>query len=242
MSFQPPTEPIRWRMHVRAARERVFQALSTDAGRASFWAESAVERDSVIHFVFPGQLTWSANVLESRAPEHYSVRYYGGSITTFDLADDSAGGTELVLTDAGVPDQDRAEVIAGWVSVLMALKAAVEFGVDLRGHDAQRHWGRVTLRTEPRRSGMRPSYRRGAIPARIPLDLRRASRLASPASPSPPSLPRSNSEAEKERETLEQETSPVKRSLLAKGIQPVARSLVSRTGRWHAIRHEAPPS
>lgn len=141
MSFQPSGEPIRWRVHLRVPRERVFPALSTDAGRASFWAESAVERDGVIHFVFPGQLTWSADVLECRAPERYSVRYYGGSITTFQLADDGAGGTELVLTDAGVPDQDRSEVIAGWVSVLLALKAAVEFGVDLRGHDEQRHWG-----------------------------------------------------------------------------------------------------
>jgi uncharacterized protein YndB with AHSA1/START domain len=141
MSFQPSTEPVYWRLHLRASRERVFQALSTDAGRASFWAESAVEHNGVIHFVFPGQLTWRADVLDSRAPHRYSLRYYGGSTTTFELSDDGAGGTELVLTDAGVPDQDRSEVIAGWVSVLMALKAAVEFGVDLRGHDAQRHWG-----------------------------------------------------------------------------------------------------
>jgi hypothetical protein len=32
------------------------------------------------------------------------------------------------------------EVIAGWVSVLMCLKAAVDFGVDLRAHDPEKHW------------------------------------------------------------------------------------------------------
>jgi hypothetical protein len=51
-----------------------------------------------------------------------------------------AGQTELYLTDENVPPADRSEVIAGWVSVLMALKAAVDFNVDLRNHDPQRTW------------------------------------------------------------------------------------------------------
>ena len=45
-----------------------------------------------------------------------------------------------MLTDAGVPAADRVEVTAGWVSVLMALKAAVDFSVDLRNHDPLRTW------------------------------------------------------------------------------------------------------
>lgn len=53
----------------------------------------------------------------------------------------SAPDTDLTLSDAGVPAADRAEVTAGWVSVLLALKAAVDFGVDLRNHDRQRTWG-----------------------------------------------------------------------------------------------------
>jgi hypothetical protein len=56
------------------------------------------------------------------------------------LQDDDQGGTDLELTDRGVPAQDRTEVIAGWVSVLMALKAAVDFGGDLRNHNQQRTW------------------------------------------------------------------------------------------------------
>jgi len=46
----------------------------------------------------------------------------------------------LTLTDQGVPPENRTEVIAGWVSVLMALKASVDFGIDLRNHDPNRTW------------------------------------------------------------------------------------------------------
>ncbi|GAG35938.1 unnamed protein product, partial [marine sediment metagenome] len=46
----------------------------------------------------------------------------------------------LTLTDEGVPSAHREEVIAGWVSVLMALKGAADFGVDLRNHDPHRSW------------------------------------------------------------------------------------------------------
>jgi hypothetical protein len=68
------------------------------------------------------------------------VLYYGDSIAAFELEEDSQGGTDLTLTDSGVPARHRIEVIAGWVSVLMALKAAVDFGVDLRSHDTERLW------------------------------------------------------------------------------------------------------
>ena len=48
--------------------------------------------------------------------------------------------TDLTLTDEGVPQADRTEVIAGWVSVLLALKASVDFDVDLRSHGRKRTW------------------------------------------------------------------------------------------------------
>lgn len=142
MSFQDDPNEIRWRLQLRSPIDEVYRALSTDAGRASFWAESAVERDGVIHFVFPGGVAWDGRVLEAVPPRRYSVLYYGNSTATFALEDDGRGGTDLTLTDSGVPAPHRTEVIAGWVSVLLALKAAVDFGVDLRAHDAERHWDR----------------------------------------------------------------------------------------------------
>lgn len=39
-------------MHIPVPRERVFAALDSDAGRASFWAESAAEQDGVVTFEF----------------------------------------------------------------------------------------------------------------------------------------------------------------------------------------------
>lgn len=46
----------------------------------------------------------------------------------------------MTLTDSGVPPPDRTEVIAGWVSELMSLKASVDFSVDFHSHDIRRHW------------------------------------------------------------------------------------------------------
>jgi uncharacterized protein YndB with AHSA1/START domain len=139
MTFQPDPEVITWRLHLRSSPAAVYDLLATDAGRARFWAEEAVERDGAIDFVFPGGQHWRSAILAREPGRRFSVVYYGGSTTTFTLADDGQGGTDLTLTDAGVPARDRAEVTAGWVSVLLALKAA-DFGVDLRNHDPARSW------------------------------------------------------------------------------------------------------
>jgi hypothetical protein len=93
-----------------------------------------------IHFIFPNEMTWDGRVLESTPPHKYVLQYFGNSITTFTLEEDGELGTVVTLEDTGVPFEDRTEVIAGWVSVLMALKAVVDFGVDLRNHDTARHW------------------------------------------------------------------------------------------------------
>lgn len=140
MSFQDDPHTIRWQLHLRSPVARVYQALSTDDGRASFWAESAIEQDGVIRFIFPNGATWNAKIIQAIPPNRYMLEYYGDSVTTFELREDGQGGTDLILTDSGVPAQDRTEVIAGWVSVLMSLKAAVDFGVDLRTHDPDRNW------------------------------------------------------------------------------------------------------
>jgi len=140
MNFQDEPGQIRWKLHFRSLPEAVYQKLNTNEGRAAFWAESAVEKDANIHFVFPSGVEWTGKILESDPPRKFKVEYYGGSITTFELESDGAGGTDLTLTDQGVSDEYKTEVIAGWISVLMALKASVDFGVDLRTHDPKRTW------------------------------------------------------------------------------------------------------
>ena len=68
------------------------------------------------------------------------ARYAGGGVTTLDLIDDGRGGTDLRLTDVGQPAEDRTELVAGWVSVLLTLKASVDFSLDLRDHDHRTFW------------------------------------------------------------------------------------------------------
>lgn len=139
MTFQPEPGVIRWKLHFEASREKVFEALSTDAGRASFWAESATEADGAITFNFLNHPPVTGRVLGCEAGSSFTVEYFG-AVTEFSLSDDGKGGTDLTLVASGVPDDERVEVIAGWVSVLMAMKAAVDHGVDLRNHDASRTW------------------------------------------------------------------------------------------------------
>jgi uncharacterized protein YndB with AHSA1/START domain len=127
---------IEWRLHLSSPAERVYELLSSADGRASFWAESAPERDGYIEFTFPGGLEWRGRILAAQPPRVFALEYYGGTEVRFTLEDDGAGRCDLTLTDTA----DEAETMAGWVSVLLALKAAADFGVDLRNHDPARTW------------------------------------------------------------------------------------------------------
>ncbi len=139
MPFQPDPDAIVWRLHLQSPPERVYALLASDAGRASFWAEEALERDGVVRFRFINGIHYAGRVLAARRPERWVVEYFG-SIAEFTLEPDGEGGTDLTLRNTGVPDVDRVEVTAGWLNVLLPLKAAADFGVDLRSHDASRTW------------------------------------------------------------------------------------------------------
>src|SRR5262245_17949173 len=107
MTFQPDPNVIRWHIHLAASREVIYRFFSTDEGRAAFWTESVLAKAGSLHFTFPGGQTWQGKILEQVSPHRYSVIYYGGSTATFELAEDSKSGTDLTLTDQGVPESDR---------------------------------------------------------------------------------------------------------------------------------------
>lgn len=140
MPFQAEPGVIRWRMHFRSPPEKVFAALATDAGRARYWAEAAPEVDGVITFHILNYEPFSGRVLAKRAPSQFKIEYFG-TIVEFSLASDGADGTDLSLVATEVDESIRMEMVAGWVSVLMAMKAAVDHDVDLRNHDRSRAWG-----------------------------------------------------------------------------------------------------
>ena len=131
---------VRLRVHLVSPIEKVFGFLATDAGRAAFWADSAVERDGVVHFQFSNGMTHEGRLLTVVENQLFSVEYFGGSQAAFELELDGAGGTDLTLTETGIPDAWFDEHKAGWVSVLLVLKAAVDFSVNLRNPDPTRSW------------------------------------------------------------------------------------------------------
>lgn len=137
--FQPDPEVIRWRLRLRSEPGTVYRALATPEGRRDFWAESAEETDGAIRFVVPGGLESRGRILEAVPGRAFAAEYFGWTVR-FALAPDGAGGTDLEMSCRGVAPAERTEVIAGWVSVLMAMKAAVDHGVDLRNHDPARSW------------------------------------------------------------------------------------------------------
>ena len=139
MSFQTEKGIIRWKMHFVSPRDRVFAALSTNEGRALYWAESAPEVDGQVTFNILGYEPFSGRILKNDAPSLFTLEYFG-TIVEFLLGDDGKGGTDLSLVATQVDESIRMEMIAGWVSVLMAMKAAVDHGVDLRNHDTSRTW------------------------------------------------------------------------------------------------------
>ncbi|MBV7255937.1 hypothetical protein KCG44_03970 [Pacificimonas sp. WHA3] len=48
---------------------------------------------------------------------------------------------DLTLPTTGIAPGDHDGMLPGWLNVLPPLKAAVDFGIDLRNHDAARSWG-----------------------------------------------------------------------------------------------------
>lgn len=139
MTFQPNTRSIDWKLHFQSPPEQVFLALSTDSGRSNFWAESTHENNGCITFHILNYQPYTGKIITSAAPEQFTLEYFG-TIADFRLQSDSSGGTELSLHATEVPESQRTEMIAGWVSVLMAMKAYVDHGVDLRNHNENRVW------------------------------------------------------------------------------------------------------
>lgn len=139
MNFQADPDRIVWRLHLASPPEDVYEIIDSDDGRAGFWSESAVEVDGSIHFRFINGVTYDGRILERVPPSKWAVEYFGSAVE-FQLESDGAGGTDLTLIDAGVADEFRGEVTAGWLNVLLPLKAFVDFGADLHNHDPNRSW------------------------------------------------------------------------------------------------------
>ncbi|MDP2497296.1 MAG: SRPBCC domain-containing protein [Candidatus Palauibacterales bacterium] len=137
-----PDGSIRWRIHLTHPPDAVYPLLATPGGRKRFWADSPEIGEDRVEFRFGDGSRLESRILERDPPGRFVLTYFGGSRAEFDLADDGDGGTDVTLTERGVPETERSDNLAGWVSVLLGLKAAVELGADLRNHDPERSWDR----------------------------------------------------------------------------------------------------
>ena len=141
MSGSARPAAVQWRLHLASSPEKVFRMLSTDHGRERFWAERSVTRDGSFRLTFSGGEELLCEVVVADAPHHFAFRYFEGTLAEFTLSEDERGGTDLSLSEAGFKDDaHRVENYAGWIQVLLCLKAAVDHEVDLRNHDPRRTW------------------------------------------------------------------------------------------------------
>ncbi|WP_427891605.1 hypothetical protein ACQHIV_03580 [Kribbella sp. GL6] len=118
------------KVYCASAASDVYRAISTVLGRERFWAEQAPEADGVISFVLADGRKDESRIEHAIQDQVYELRYFGRTLT-FRLAP-AAAGTDLTLTSDDTGDAPEL------VSLLLRLKASVDFGVDLRNHDASR--------------------------------------------------------------------------------------------------------
>ncbi len=139
MGFQEIDNQIIWRVHFASSIEKVFDALTTNEGRKNFWAEEAPEKDGYIEFNILNYPKYKAKILKVDYPTSFELEYFGTDVN-FSLSKTADKGTDLLLTAVIPNDSVKYEMTAGWVSVLLAMKAAIDFDVDLRNHHPKRVW------------------------------------------------------------------------------------------------------
>lgn len=126
------------KVYCKCNAAKLYSIFNSNEGRASFWAESAIEENGIIHFSFPNGQCYNAVLLNKIPGKQISLLYFD-TVLTINLYPEQVGAIVEVVNE-NVPDDEYAEMKAGWVSVLMALKASADHGIDLRNHSAHKNW------------------------------------------------------------------------------------------------------
>jgi uncharacterized protein YndB with AHSA1/START domain len=142
--MQVDFDRIQMSVKLGASRERVWQGLTTPSGITSWWAERAEIQPAdggLLRLVFPNRRMLDSKVVMCRPLQLMSFVYFGGTRAQFELEALPQGGTAVTVTDRGFSSQeDYAETMAHWTSVLLALKAHLDFGIDMRNHNPSFNW------------------------------------------------------------------------------------------------------
>ena len=139
MSYQEKENTIEWKVHFTSPIEKVYEYLTTDSGRSKYWAEETKEENGIVEFRILNYPKYKSRIIEKKPHNLFRLEYFGTDVT-FELTETDDKGTDLYLK-ALTPNEDvKTEMAAGWISVLMAMKGAVDFGIDLRNHNPERVW------------------------------------------------------------------------------------------------------
>lgn len=130
---------VRWKVITAAPPEEVWTFLATQDGREKFWAISAPDDGEHIDFVFANGCELKSKILNSDKGNLFECEYFGGSTAKFTLDKTEHGGT-VVTVENDAAERHFQDVFAGWVSVLLILKAAVDHEIDLRNGLEGAHW------------------------------------------------------------------------------------------------------
>lgn len=141
MFGSPGSAPVEWKVHLASSPDAVFELLTTDAGRERFWAERSTSTERAFTLTFSSGEEQACEIVAASRPHRFAFRYFDDTQVEIELSEDSRGGTDLALAEIGFKNAaHRTENLAGWIQVLLCLKAAADHGVDLRNHDPQRTW------------------------------------------------------------------------------------------------------
>ncbi len=139
MSFQEKENTIEWKVHFASSIEKVYEFLTTDVGRSKYWAEETKEENGFIEFTILNYPKYKSKIIEKLSQKLFRLEYFGTDVT-FELSKTEDNGTDLHLIALTPNENVKNEMTAGWVSVLMAMKGAIDFGIDLRNHNPERVW------------------------------------------------------------------------------------------------------
>lgn len=130
-----------WRLYCASPPDQVYAMWTSDAGRMRFWAEESRSEGPAFRLRFPDGTEEVCTICAAEPLKRFTFTYFRSEVE-LSFTPDEDGGTVVELANRRVPEEEYEEALPGWVSVLLAFKAAVDFGIDIRNHDPRRTWGR----------------------------------------------------------------------------------------------------
>lgn len=130
---------VEWKIHFTTSLEIVYSYLVSQDGREKFWSETSIEKDGFIFFTYPNESFYKSKIILKIEHEKFYLEYFD-SLVKFHLVRSEKNGTELTLINEGISEKNYLDAHSGWVSVLLNMKAVVDYNCDLRNHNENRTW------------------------------------------------------------------------------------------------------